>query len=178
MAKQRLPADKDRAASSINQERGVHQSYSIALWSRRNWHENAPARQTCQSRCIEGRHSIPWYWCATALCHPQWRDRMWRAVVWHWGEGSLTLHPAHKIAGGVGPLMCKVLPAFHALSRCDTTSALSRVGRKEEGMEDYYQQQSAPAASSLCGTIPWCGFSNSNRSGSGSLHLKLAQSFQ
>jgi len=31
--------------------------------------------------------------------------------------------PAHKIAAGVGPLMCKVLPAFNALTGCDTTSA-------------------------------------------------------
>ena len=38
---------------------------------------------------------------------------------------------AHKIAAGVGPLMCKVLPAFHALSECDSTSALSRVGKKK-----------------------------------------------
>ena len=39
--------------------------------------------------------------------------------------------PAHKIAAGVGPLMCKVLPAFHALTGCDSTSALSRVGKKK-----------------------------------------------
>ena len=39
--------------------------------------------------------------------------------------------PAHKIAAGVGPLMCKLLPAFHALTGCDSTSALSRVGKKK-----------------------------------------------
>ena len=39
--------------------------------------------------------------------------------------------PTHKIAAGVGPLMCKGLPAFHALTRCDSTSALSRVGKKK-----------------------------------------------
>ena len=35
--------------------------------------------------------------------------------------------PAHKVAAGVRLLMCKVLPAFHALTGCDTTSALSDV---------------------------------------------------
>ena len=39
--------------------------------------------------------------------------------------------PAHKIAADVGPLMCKGLPAFHALTGCDSTSALSRVGKKK-----------------------------------------------
>ena len=39
--------------------------------------------------------------------------------------------PAHKIAAGVGPLMCKGLPAFQALTGCDSTSALSRVGKKK-----------------------------------------------
>ena len=39
--------------------------------------------------------------------------------------------PAHKITVGVGPLMCKVLPAFHALTGCDLTSALSRVRKKK-----------------------------------------------
>ena len=39
--------------------------------------------------------------------------------------------PGHKIAAGVGPLMCKGLPAFHALTGCDSTSALSRVGKKK-----------------------------------------------
>ena len=39
--------------------------------------------------------------------------------------------PAHKIAAGVGPLMCKGLPAFHALTGCDSTSALSREGKKK-----------------------------------------------
>ena len=40
--------------------------------------------------------------------------------------------PAHKIAAGVGPLMCRVLPpAFHMLTGCDSKSALSRVGKKK-----------------------------------------------
>ena len=39
--------------------------------------------------------------------------------------------PAHKIAAAVGPLICKVLPAFHTLTGCDSTSALSRVGKKK-----------------------------------------------
>ena len=39
--------------------------------------------------------------------------------------------PAHKISLLLGPRMCKVLPAFHAVTGCDSTSALSGIGKKK-----------------------------------------------
>ena len=39
--------------------------------------------------------------------------------------------PAHSIATTLGPQMCKVLPAFHLLTGCDSTSSLSGVGKKK-----------------------------------------------
>lgn len=39
--------------------------------------------------------------------------------------------PAHKIALNLGPLICKALPAFHALTGCDSTSSLSRIGKRK-----------------------------------------------
>ena len=56
-------------------------------------------------------------------CNEQW----FRTGV----KDRLRYIPAHKIAAGFGPLMCKVLPAFHALTGSDSTSALSRVGKRK-----------------------------------------------
>ena len=39
--------------------------------------------------------------------------------------------PAHKIVLSLCPLICKALPAFHSLTGCDSTSALSKIGRKK-----------------------------------------------
>lgn len=41
--------------------------------------------------------------------------------------------PVHRIAASLGILLCKVLPAFHALSGCDSTSSLSGIGKKGPG---------------------------------------------
>ena len=55
-------------------------------------------------------------------------DELW----FHTGVNDrLWYIPAHKIADGLGPLMCKALPAFHSLTGCDSTSALSRIGKKK-----------------------------------------------
>ena len=46
-------------------------------------------------------------------------DKLWfRTGV----KDRLHYIPAHKIAAGVGPLMCKVLPAFHMLTGFDKCS--------------------------------------------------------
>ena len=39
--------------------------------------------------------------------------------------------PAQKIVLSLGPLICKALPAFHSLTGCDSTSALSKIGKKK-----------------------------------------------
>ena len=55
-------------------------------------------------------------------------DELW----FHTGvQDRLRYIPALKIAAGVGPLRCKTLAAFHVLTGCDFTSALSRVRKKK-----------------------------------------------
>jgi hypothetical protein len=38
--------------------------------------------------------------------------------------------PVHKVSNNIGKKMCKALPAFHALTGCDSTSAFAGVGKK------------------------------------------------
>jgi len=38
--------------------------------------------------------------------------------------------PVHCIAKELGPVVCASLPAAHALTGCDTTSSLNRIGKK------------------------------------------------
>ena len=38
--------------------------------------------------------------------------------------------PIHEIVSAIGPDICKALPALHALTGCDSTSALSGIGKK------------------------------------------------
>ena len=38
--------------------------------------------------------------------------------------------PIHSISKSLGPLFCLILPAIHALSGCDSTSALFGIGNK------------------------------------------------
>ena len=38
--------------------------------------------------------------------------------------------PVHCIAKELGPLVCGILPAAHALTGCGTTSSLNRIGKK------------------------------------------------
>ena len=73
----------------------------------------------------------PLYWCATAFCHPQWRDRKWRAVDSHWGEGLLTLHPSPQDCSWCWTTDVQSPTCFHTLTGCDSTSALSGVGKKK-----------------------------------------------
>jgi len=163
MAKQRLPADKDlvigrratdgQLALSIKNGEctkvtALHCSYE-EIDTRMPMHAKHASRDA-QRVFIKSHDTDVLLLCVTH------NDEIECDGLW-FGPGvedRLRYIPAHKIAAGVGQLKCKVLPAFHALTGCDTISALSRVGRKEEGMEDYCQEQSAPEAFSLCGTIP------------------------
>ena len=38
--------------------------------------------------------------------------------------------PMHDILSAIGPELCKALPALHAMTGCDSTSALSGIGKK------------------------------------------------
>lgn len=39
--------------------------------------------------------------------------------------------PANKVLRNLGTQVCKALPVFHALTGCDSTSALSGIGKKK-----------------------------------------------
>ena len=38
--------------------------------------------------------------------------------------------PIHTVADKLGPELCRLLPAFHLLTGCDTTSGLYKLGKK------------------------------------------------
>ena len=46
-------------------------------------------------------------------------------------KDKLRYIPVHKVAQQLGPDLCKLLPGFHALTGCDTTSGLSHIGKKK-----------------------------------------------
>ena len=54
-------------------------------------------------------------------------------VLWfHTGlKDKLRYIPCHKIAQLLGLSTCKALPGLHAITGCDTTSALSGIGKKK-----------------------------------------------
>ena len=45
-------------------------------------------------------------------------------------KDKLRYIPIHNVAQKLGPDLCNMLPAFHALPGCDTTSGLSHIGKK------------------------------------------------
>ena len=46
-------------------------------------------------------------------------------------KDKLRYLPLHTIANNLGPSMCAALPGFHSLTGCDSTSALSGIGKKK-----------------------------------------------
>lgn len=46
-------------------------------------------------------------------------------------KDKLRYLPIHTIANRIGPAMCRALPGFHSLTGCDSTSALSGIGKKK-----------------------------------------------
>ena len=46
-------------------------------------------------------------------------------------KDRLRFIPLHDVARTLGDRMCKALPAFHAISGCDSTSGLSGIGKKK-----------------------------------------------
>lgn len=45
-------------------------------------------------------------------------------------KDKLRFIPIHTLAQKLGPVLCKLLPCFHALTGCDSTSALINIGKK------------------------------------------------
>lgn len=69
------------------------------------------------------------------LLHYQSGGMLSREVYMHAGHaGKFTTKerfiPVTKIAEEVGPLLCSILPAMHALSGCDTTSGFFKIGKR------------------------------------------------
>ena len=46
-------------------------------------------------------------------------------------KDKVRLLPIHLIAQNLGTTLCASLPAYHALTGCDTTSSLSGIGKKK-----------------------------------------------
>ena len=61
-------------------------------------------------------------------------SRLSASELWiHYGVGrgrSARLIAVHEISASLGPTKCSVLPTFHALTGCDTTSAFYGKGKK------------------------------------------------
>ncbi|CAB3983851.1 Hypothetical predicted protein [Paramuricea clavata] len=56
--------------------------------------------------------------------------------------------PIHSLQSSLGPLLSKALPAYHALTGCDTTSAFSGIGNKKSWkvlVNDSQAQQQLPS---------------------------------
>ena len=51
---------------------------------------------------------------------------------WFWTgfKDGIIYIPVHKIAARLGTQLCKAIPAFHALTRCDSMSSLSGTGKR------------------------------------------------
>ena len=60
-------------------------------------------------------------------------------------KDRLRFIPIHRLHSSLGPPLCKALPAFHALTGCDSTSALQGIGkttaRKILLKDNQFQQQ-------------------------------------
>jgi len=60
------------------------------------------------------------------------KDALAQEVYMHAGYSGkcVTREPYHHISTKLGIAVCKCLPAMHALSGCDTTSALYKLGKR------------------------------------------------
>ena len=137
MARQRLPADKDLVIG------GGATDGKLALSIKNG---SAPKLQHCNivitkkltSECyctpnmpVEMHRGLSFN-PPILMCYCSVSPTM-TTVVSHWGEGSLTLHPSPQDCSWcwTTDVQLEGLPAFHALTGCDSTSALSRVGKKK-----------------------------------------------
>jgi 5'-3' exonuclease len=68
-------------------------------------------------------------------------------------SNTLRFIPCHSIASRIGDGVCKALPAYHAISGCDSTSALSGVGKKK-GLKLFSEDQGVQDTLSLVGVQP------------------------
>jgi hypothetical protein len=122
-------ADSTRAVLVFN---GQHDDIGHLM----SYHEDADTRPLLHAKDASNTHSRivihsydtdVWVICVDLYqesnCHELWfltgiRDK-------------LRFIPCHSIASRIGDKVCKALPAYHAISGCDSTSALSGVGKKK-----------------------------------------------
>jgi hypothetical protein len=66
------------------------------------------------------------------LCVVLYQESNFHKVWFRTGiRDKLRFIPCHSIASRIGDGVCKALPAYHAISGCDSTSALAGVGKKK-----------------------------------------------
>ena len=136
MAKQRLPADKELVIGEGAMDRQlalpIKNGECTKVTALHFDHEEAGTRMLLHAKhaqrvVIQSPDAVVLLLRVTHNDQIECDELRFRTGV----KDRLRYIPAHEIAAGVGPLMYKVLPAFHALTGCDSTSALSRVGKKK-----------------------------------------------
>ena len=68
----------------------------------------------------------------------------------------------HDITLAIGPLVCNILPAVHALTGCDTTSSFFGIGKKTVYKTSIQNPQKFQNLLSLTWRAMWLNFDNMN----------------
>jgi hypothetical protein len=68
----------------------------------------------------------------------------------------------HDITLAIGPLVCNILPAAHALTGCDTTSSFFGIGKKTVYKTSIQNPQKFQNLLSLTWRVMWLNFDNVN----------------
>ena len=68
----------------------------------------------------------------------------------------------HDITLAIGPLVCNILPAAHALTGCDTTSSFFGIGKKTVYKTSIQNPQKFQNLLSLTWRVMWLNFDNMN----------------
>lgn len=70
--------------------------------------------------------------------------------------------PVHDITLAIGPLVCNILPAVHALTGCDTTSSFFGIGKKTVYKTSIQNPQKFQNLLSLTWRVMWLNVDNMN----------------
>lgn len=68
----------------------------------------------------------------------------------------------HDITLAIGPLVCNILPAVHALTGCDTTSSFLGIGKKTVYKTSIQNPQKFQNLLSLTWRVMWLNVDNMN----------------
>ena len=112
---------------------GCRCQWSLSLHTGRSGFKNI---SSCSCSCLQwpsasyGENNRQWC-CGSrhfSLCFP--KSRLGWTVGGIWNEARYWYIPVHTIAAHLGPAKSSALPAFHALTGCDTTSSFFGKGKK------------------------------------------------